>query len=125
MIFKTKKELLNLLPMVLKTMNAKEIVLDFQNGEAVDTVLINKIFERNTDNSIMAVAELKYACITVSTANADTNNNSRSVKLFCHREKKSLEYMIKHVTGTNKMTAKVFIDEPMLSINSLFFFATK
>lgn len=45
MIFKTKKELLNLLPMVLKTMNAKEIVLDFQNGEIVDMVLINKIFE--------------------------------------------------------------------------------
>lgn len=33
MIFKTKKELLTLLPMVLRTMNAKEIVLDFQNGQ--------------------------------------------------------------------------------------------
>lgn len=41
MIFKTKKELLNLLPMVLKTMNAKEIVLNFQNSETVDTVLTN------------------------------------------------------------------------------------
>lgn len=45
MIFKTKKELLTLLPMVLRTMNAKEIVLDFQNGETADMVLINKIFE--------------------------------------------------------------------------------
>ena len=46
MIFKTKKELLlALLPMFLRTMNAKEIVLDFQNGETADIVLINKIFE--------------------------------------------------------------------------------
>lgn len=46
MIFKTKKELLlTLLPMFLRTMNAKEIVLDFQNGETADIVLINKIFE--------------------------------------------------------------------------------
>ena len=40
MIFKTKKELLlTLLPMFLRTMNAKEIVLDFQNGETADIVL--------------------------------------------------------------------------------------
>lgn len=45
MIFKTRKELLTLLPMFLRTTNAKEIVLDFQNGETADMVLINKIFE--------------------------------------------------------------------------------
>lgn len=45
MIFKTKKELLALLPMPLRVMDTKEIILDFQNGETADIVLIKKIFE--------------------------------------------------------------------------------